>query len=163
MSISPGKAAVFGGGLIAGVMVLIFRSTLVSPDVDLSALVATIFSVLAGFLTVALNMIAITRPEAFKSRASQSRYSTEMTRRVRRHNWLFYAYIIILVLVFYAELLMKTLPNIAGIFEALYLGLSAASLIWSLSIPGTIMQLHNESELLRVRIAENEEARRAQP
>lgn len=158
MKISPRKALLFGTGLLTGLALIFFHGRMVHPDTNLSSLVATIFSVLAGFLTVALNMVTVTRPEAFKSKASRRQYTTEMTRKIRFQNWLLYSYLFVLIFVFYAELLTKTFPTISGIFEVLYLGLSAASLIWSLSLPGTLMQLQNDSALLLANIADNEES-----
>lgn len=114
-------------------------------DLELSSLVATIFSVLAGFLSVALNLVVIARPVSFKSKKSQRDYTKLIARRLRRHNWLFFSYITILCCVFFAEVSKRTYPMTGNWFETLYLGLSASALIWSFMVPSTIAQIHDEA------------------
>ena len=139
-------------GLFVGCVVFLLKTTLLSPESNLSGLVATIFSVLAGFLAVALNLIVVSQPTAFKSVLSRRRYLRLVGRRMRIHNWLFYCYVSILIFVFYSEMLLLKWPYAAHLLESLYLSLASASLIWSLGIPATIARLQVEHSEITARV-----------
>ena len=148
------KIGLLVAGAFAGVVVFAFKTKILAPDANLANLVGTIFSILAGLLAVALNLVVVSKPTAFKSKLSQRRYLEVMGRRLRRHNWLFYCYFLVLIFVFYSELFQKTWPLGSKFFESLYLSLAAASLIWSFSIPTTITQIQNENARLADKVSE---------
>lgn len=148
MQIDLQKSAVMAAGLIAGASVFIFKTNILAPDANLSNLVATIFSVLAGFLAVALNLVVLSAPPAFKSRVSQRRYFSVLGRRLRRHNWLFYSYLVVLISVFLSQLFLSTWNDVSKFFESIYLSVAAASLIWSFSIPSSIANIQSENARL---------------
>lgn len=114
----------------------------------LSILIVTIFSIMAGFLSVALNMILVSSPVRFRSPKSRKLYQQHVRGRVMRHSLLFYCYLVILFTVFVSELVAPVYPGLGHGLEIMYVGFSAAALFWSFSIPRTIAKLHEEQSQL---------------
>lgn len=145
MNLDVKRTGLIAVGGIAGGSVFVFNNTIACSTTDLSGLVGTIFSVLAGLLAVALNLIVMSKAPNFKSAISNRKYTKLLNRRLRRQNWLFYSYLTILVLVFFSEMTGIKHPEISKTLRSIYLGLATASLIWSFGIPAMIVNIHNEN------------------
>ena len=158
MRVDPKRLTMIGTGAALGVFVFCFKTSFLDPEKNLSALVATVFAVLAGFLSVALNAVSVERSQEFRTLSAARRYRALMRRRLQRHNALFYCYLSILLCVFFSELFLSRWHFLGRLFESLYLSLAASALVWSFSIPGTIAQLHDEATQLAKRAASNEQA-----
>jgi len=125
-------------GLVAGWV----RSRTPGNDGYVANVVVTVFAVLAGFLSVVLNMVLMTRPPVFKSKQSQTTYSDQVRSRLVRHSAIFYVYLAILISVFFSELSRVYWPGTSRLLEIAYCALSAAGLVWSLAVPATLAKLH---------------------
>ena len=136
-----------GGGVLIGLLVFIFKPQLLASNADLSELIVTIFSVLAGFLMLTISMISASQHLKLKSILSQRQYKDVFSSRLLRYKLLFYAYLLIIFFVFYSRLVVHLWPTVGDIFSRLYLGLSAAALIWSLGLPSIVETIKLE-ELL---------------
>lgn len=137
---------------IAGLAIAIaagwIRTRSSGNDGYIANLIVTLFAVLAGFLSVVLNMVLIASPLAFKSKQAQAVYARQIKRRILRHSGIFYCYLVILLLVFLSELCRPYWPGTARLLEIFYCGLAACGLLWSFAVPGTLAKLHEEQMIL---------------
>lgn len=144
MTIDGRKVALLVAGLLVGLAAGWMRSRVSGNEGYLANLIVTLFSVLAGFLSVVLNMVLMTRPPVFKSKQAQASYSNQMRGKLLRHSGIFYCYLLILFSVFIGELIRPYWPGSARLLEIIYSGLATCGLFWSFAVPGTLARLHED-------------------
>lgn len=115
-------------------------------------LVATSFSVLAGFLITVLAITADERSLCGANWRQDVVYFELIKRDLRRHRNMFYLYLTVLLLAFVGALDVRWLPSYQVALERLLLFLAAFALLWSFRIPGYLMRRH--MDLLDARIIE---------
>jgi hypothetical protein len=118
------------------------------------SVIVTAYSILAGFLVGIITMIG--DPKSLPSGSWQvARLSSEIIyRRLKRHRFLFTAYLATIALIFLSILLKKNHSDINAFVEYSYLFLAIFCFLYSLKLPSTLMQLQEE------RIEEEIKARR---
>lgn len=118
------------------------------------SVIVTAYSILAGFLVGIITMIG--DPKSLPSGSWQvARLSSEIIyRRLKRHKYLFTAYLATIALIFLSILLKKNNSDINDFVEYIYLFLAIFCFLYSLKLPSTLMQLQEE------RIEEEIRARR---
>jgi hypothetical protein len=118
------------------------------------SVIVTAYSILAGFLVGIITMIG--DPKSLPSGSWQvARLSSEIIyRRLKRHKFLFTAYLATIALIFLSILLKKNNSDINDFVEYIYLFLAIFCFLYSLKLPSTLMQLQEE------RIEEEIRARR---
>lgn len=118
------------------------------------SVIVTAYSILAGFLVGIITMIG--DPKSLPSGSWQvARLSSEIIyRRLKRHRFLFTAYLATIALIFLSILLKKNHSDINAFVEYAYLFLAIFCFLYSLKLPSTLMQLQEE------RIEEEIKARR---
>jgi hypothetical protein len=118
------------------------------------SVIVTAYSILAGFLVGIITMIG--DPKSLPSGSWQvARLSSEIIyRRLKRHRFLFTAYLATIALIFLSILLKKNHSDINSFVEYAYLFLAIFCFLYSLKLPSTLMQLQEE------RIEEEIKARR---
>lgn len=135
-------------GLVAAILAGWTRAHTPGHEGYVANLVVTVFAVLAGFLSVVLNMVLLSRPAMFKSKQAQSAYSSQVRHRLLRHSLIFYVYLAILMGVVFSELCRPLWPGTSRLLEILYCMLSAAGLVWSFAVPATLAKLHEDQIIL---------------
>lgn len=115
-------------------------------------LVATAFSVLAGFLITVLAITADDRSLRGANWRQDVVYFQLIKRDLRRHRNMFYLYLAVLLLAFVGALDVQWLPPYQIALERLLLFLAAFAMLWSFRIPGYLMRRH--MDLLDARIKE---------
>lgn len=120
------------------------------------SVIVTAYSILAGFLVGIITMIG--DPKSIPSGSWQvARLSSDIIyRRLKRHRFLFTAYLATIGLIFLSFLLKKSHSDVNDVVEYLYLFLAIFCFLYSLKLPATLMQLQEE------RIEEEIKARRRQ-
>ncbi|WP_430294694.1 hypothetical protein, partial [Pseudomonas aeruginosa] len=118
------------------------------------SVIVTAYSILAGFLVGIITMIG--DPKSLPSGSWQvARLSSEIIyRRLKRHKFLFTAYLATIALIFLSILLKKNNSEVNDFVEYIYLFLAIFCFLYSLKLPSTLMQLQEE------RIEEEIRARR---
>ncbi|WP_426729764.1 hypothetical protein [Pseudomonas aeruginosa] len=118
------------------------------------SVIVTAYSILAGFLVGIITMIG--DPKSLPSGSWQvARLSSEIIyRRLKRHKFLFTAYLATIALIFLSILLKKNNSDINDFVDYIYLFLAIFCFLYSLKLPSTLMQLQEE------RIEEEIRARR---
>ncbi|MBO7962633.1 hypothetical protein [Pseudomonas aeruginosa] len=118
------------------------------------SVIVTAYSILAGFLVGIITMIG--DPKSLPSGSWQvARLSSEIIyRRLKRHKFLFTAYLSTIALIFLSILLKKNNSDVNDFVEYIYLFLAIFCFLYSLKLPSTLMQLQEE------RIEEEIRARR---
>ncbi|EJB8399025.1 hypothetical protein MW352_000067 [Pseudomonas aeruginosa] len=118
------------------------------------SVIVTAYSILAGFLVGIITMIG--DPKSLPSGSWQvARLSGEIIyRRLKRHKFLFTAYLATIALIFLSILLKKNNSEVNDFVEYIYLFLAIFCFLYSLKLPSTLMQLQEE------RIEEEIRARR---
>ncbi|HBN8576485.1 hypothetical protein [Pseudomonas aeruginosa] len=118
------------------------------------SVIVTAYSILAGFLVGIITMIG--DPKSLPSGSWQvARLSSEIIyRRLKRHKFLFTAYLATIALIFLSILLKKNNSDVNDFVEYIYLFLAIFCFLYSLKLPSTLMQLQEE------RIEEEIRARR---
>lgn len=142
------RVGLFAAGIIVAFTCAYIRVHIPGNEGYLANLIVTVFSVLAGFLSVVLNMVLLSRPPAFKSKTAQAAYAQGIRGRLLRHSGIFYCYLLILACVFLAEMVRPQWIGCARLLEAFYCGLAGAALLWSFSVPKTLARLHEEQLVL---------------
>jgi len=109
--------------------------------------VATVFSVLAGFLITVMTLIADDR--SIRGRNSrQSVTHLELVKKdLRRHRNMFYLYLLVLALAFVGSLNLNKLSWIEwqNWCERLVLFFSSIAMLWSFQLPGYLTRRHIEA------------------
>lgn len=103
------------------------------------SLIATIFSVLAGFLVAVMALVA---DERFinKRNASIAHFESKALKaRLIRHKLLFQLYLIVMLLAFAVTLKLGLPPRVSAGLEQVMLGLSVFAFLVSFSLPSQIM------------------------
>jgi hypothetical protein len=115
---------------------------LVHDNNDARSMITDVFSILAGFLMTVLTLLIEPKPTAKIWREAASKKTT-FVNRIIRYKWLFMLYLIVLGMVFAANLLTKDVA-FAGVLlwvERIYLSLATLAFIISLTLPNQLMQL----------------------
>lgn len=144
-------AAIIATMIVAAVFAWAFQPSY-HDNANAIMLVATAFSVLAGFL---ITVLAITADERSLRGANWRQdvvYFQLIKRDLRRHRNMFYLYLAVLLLAFVGALDVHWLPSYQVVLERLLLFLAAFAMLWSFRIPGYLMRRH--MDLLDARIKE---------
>lgn len=107
-------------------------------------LVATAFSVLAGFLITVIALTADERSLRGVNWRQDVVYFQLIKRDLRRHRNMFYLYLMVLLLAFVGSLDVRWTPMCQTVLERVLLFLAAFAMLWSFRIPGYLMRRHME-------------------
>lgn len=115
---------------------------LVHENNDARSMITDVFSILAGFLMTVLTLLIEPKPTA-KIWREAAATKTTFVNRIIRYKWLFMLYLIILGMVFAANLLEKNkdLATTLIWLERVYLSFATLAFIISLTLPNQLMQL----------------------
>lgn len=155
MKVDYKRVGFAAAGAVVGLAIGFLRTRIPGAEGYIANLVVTVFAVLAGFLSVVLNMVLLAKPTVFKSKTAQAKYAQQMRGRLLRHSAIFYCYLLILCFVFCAELVRPFWPGTSRLLEVVYCGLAAAGLLWSFTVPMTLAKLHEEQMILSQDAAKN--------
>lgn len=105
--------------------------------------VVTVFSILAGFLVAILSLVG----EGVELRGSWrlaelSRKRIE--RRLKRHQWLFFCYLVTLALIFVSTLVGGLAPSVVVWIERAYLFFAVLTFLLSLWLPWALARMQRE-------------------
>lgn len=131
-----------------------FAKPLMHSNSEALSVIVTAYSILAGFLVGIITLIG--DPKSLPSGSWQiARLNSDVIyRRLKRHRFLFTAYLVTIALIFLSILLRKDHADINSIIEYAYLFLAIFCFMYSLKLPTTLMQLQE------MRIEEEIKARR---
>ncbi|MEO8644016.1 hypothetical protein [Pseudomonas sp.] len=115
---------------------------LIHESDDARSMITDVFSILAGFLMTVLTLLIEPKPTAKIWREAASKKTT-FVNRIIRYKWLFMLYLIVLGMVFTANLLDKSKDYADALvwIERIYLALATLAFIISLTLPNQLMQL----------------------
>lgn len=115
---------------------------LIHESDDARSMITDVFSILAGFLMTVLTLLIEPKPTAKIWREAASKKTT-FVNRIIRYKWLFMLYLIVLGMIFSANLLATDpeLVNPLIWLERIYLTLATLAFIVSLTLPNQLMQL----------------------
>lgn len=130
------------GGLIAFSVTLVFGELLTHKNTVALTVMATVFSVFAGFtiaITTLLGDPGGLYPGSWRIASAHRR---QVRRRLRRQAVLFYVYLLVLGLAFAAALLgnIKGDSELARWFERIALSFGAGAFVWSLALPLSVFR-----------------------
>lgn len=144
MKIDKIRTIFFFVGLLSGAMASYFKAALSLDTSQLTSVLVTLFSVMAGFLIATITFIIDEGHPEFHSRMSYKKYQKLFDRRLRRNTWMFYCYLCVLLAILLASLLRNVFPVITDGLERLYVGLGLAAMIWSFTLPSVLAQLQKD-------------------
>lgn len=158
-AVSPRKiVTIIVTGIVAAVFAWAFQPSY-HGNANAIMLVATAFSVLAGFL---ITVLAITADERSLRGANWRQdvvYFELIKRDLRRHRNMFYLYLSVLLLAFMGSLDV-TWPSACQVgLERLLLFVAAFALLWSFRLPGYLMRRHMTLLESRIKERRNKETR----
>lgn len=114
---------------------------LLHENPDANEIIVTLFSILAGFLVAIMTLVGDTSLYGDVSwRAHESMRDTVLA-RLARQQWLFYAYLLTLGLLFVGTLVKKDWAQLKATIESLYLGFAIFAFLLSLRLPSLLMKL----------------------
>jgi hypothetical protein len=142
------RVSVFTIGAGVGLITFVMKCTLLSDVSKIADLMVPIFAVLAGFLIASMTFILSSNNIRFRSKTSSDKYKNLIMRRMRRQMWTFFCYITVLLCIIFSALLRTKFPETSSILERVYLGLGVASIIWSYTLPMTLIGLQREKAYL---------------
>jgi len=131
--------------LLISAIITVLIQPLIHENKEAVDVIITVYSIMSGFL---IGIITIIGDPLFISGGSSWRYSEiariKIKSRLTQQKWLFIAYLITLVLIFFSRLVYKVLPEIVMWIEYVYVFLSVLAFIFSLTLPSTIMRIQME-------------------
>jgi len=151
VNIAWGRVAKFLACAGAGIASGYFGRDWIVNNSDAINLIATIFSVLAGFLIAVMALIADERAIAMKGRRFAHFEGKNIRARLVRHKHLFQLYLVIMLLAFLVTLKLGIPARVSDLMHQTMLGLSVMAFLLSFSLPSQIM-----SEYLR-KLAETDQ------
>lgn len=119
-----------------------YGQPLVHENNDARSMITDVFSILAGFLMTVLTLLIEPKPTAKIWREAAAKKTT-FVNRIIRYKWLFMLYLLVLGLVFAANLLGKSSESgdLVVWIERAYLALAILAFIVSLTLPNQLMRL----------------------
>jgi hypothetical protein len=120
-------------------------------------IIVTVFSILAGFLVAIIAVVgdpALLPPGNWRV-AEQER--KKLDRRLTRHKALFMSYLITLGLIFLSLLAAKSIPSLGYWLERIFLFLGSLAFLYSLKLPGALIETQRERINLIIDQRRNEE------
>ena len=126
--------ACVASGLIAA---LLGKDWIVGNN-DAVSLIATIFSVLAGFLVAVMALIADDRFVRYRGNRFLHFDSKNVRSRLIRHKLLFQLYLVIMLLAFIVTLKLGIPTKASDVLHQVMLGLSVSAFLLSFSLPSQI-------------------------
>lgn len=123
----------------AGIAAAYFGRDWIVGNSDAVSLIATIFSVLAGFLVAVMALVADDRMISKRSLRAAHFEAKNIKARLIRHKLLFQLYLVVMLLAFAITLKLGLPTNISSILERAMLGLSVFAFLVSFSLPTQIM------------------------
>ena len=109
---------------------------------DAATILATVLSILAGFLIAVMTIVADDRSLRGKNWRQDTYYLETIQRQLLRHKFMFNLYLIVLVLIFLASLDLPWEPHYQAWTERVLLGLAVFSLSLSFRLPGEVTTRH---------------------
>lgn len=101
-------------------------------------LIATIFSVLAGFLIAVMALVADDRMIATKTARARYMHSQVIRTKLTRHKLLFQLYLVVMLLAFAVTLKLGLPERIGDAMQCVMLGLATFAFLISFSLPSQI-------------------------
>ena len=101
-------------------------------------LIATIFSVLAGFLIAVMALVADDRMIATKTARARYMQSQVIRTKLTRHKLLFQLYLVVMLLAFAVTLKLGLPARIGDAMQCIMLGLATFAFLISFSLPSQI-------------------------
>lgn len=132
-----------------------YGQPLIHGNSGATGVIVNVFSILAGFLVTIMTLLG--EPSLFRGRTwrADAVRRSNVYRRLTRHKWLFIAYLLVLGLIFVAQLIGDSHPGHTSVvwLERVYLSIAALAFILSLILPSRLMslQLSRFDELMESR------------
>ncbi len=117
---------------------------LIHGNKDAIEVIVTVYSILAGFLVAIITILgdpALLPPGSWRAAELERE---RLIRRIRRHKWLFIAYLVTLGLVFVSLLASKAKPEYCKYLEYGFLFLATFSFALSLRLPSALVKAQIE-------------------
>ncbi len=120
---------------------------------DAATILATVLSILAGFLIAVMAIVADERSLRGKNWRQDTYYLGEVKRQLLRHRLMFHLYLAVLVLIFLGSLGISWDPSVRWAVEWAVMFLGVFALLLSFRLPGelTTRQLTQLQQLLDAR------------
>lgn len=142
MNIDWRRVFFFLGAMIVSLWFGWHGQPMIHDSPDARSMIKDVFSILAGFLMTVLTLLIEPKPTAKIWREAASKKTT-FVNKIVRYKWLFMLYLIVLGMVFIANLLEKGkgYADVLIWVERIYLSLTILAFIISLTLPSQLMQL----------------------
>lgn len=121
-----------------------FAKPLMASNTEALNVIVTAYSILAGFLVGIITMIGDPKSLPTGSWQVARLGSATVYARLKRHRFLFTAYLFTIALIFVSFLIKKDYSKANSVVEYGYLFLAVFCFIYSLKLPSTLMQLQHE-------------------
>ncbi|MBL8575110.1 MAG: hypothetical protein JNM13_15655 [Hyphomicrobiaceae bacterium] len=118
-----------------------FAPDLLSDETKAPELIATVFSILAGFLVAIMTILGNVD---LGGQQDGKPALGEIRNRLKRQKWLFYLYLITLGLVVTNDFIGKRHPAVKAHIERLYIGFAITCFVISFRLPGTFIDLQEQ-------------------
>lgn len=122
-----------------------FGQPLIHTHPEAVELLVTIFSILAGFLLAIISIIGESSGRLPGSWRVAKAERDEARRKLRRHKYLFFIYLITLAIIFVSYLLKDTGGALLVWIERIYVFLGVFGFALSLTLPEALMRLQEDN------------------
>jgi hypothetical protein len=142
--LSRRKVASLITALIASLLVARYCQPLIHGNEAAINIIVTVFSILAGFLVAIIAVVgdpALLPPGNWRVAELERE---KLDRRLTRHKALFMSYLITLGLVFLSLLAAKSVPSLGHWLERIFLFLGTLAFLYSLKLPGALIETQRE-------------------
>lgn len=125
--------------------------------------IVTVFSILAGFLVAIIALVGDLALLPHGTWRLLELNRAQLARRLVRHKWLFFGYLLTLGSIFLSLLLGAEYPNLAVWLERAYLFLATFTFVLSMGLPWALTKLQEERIDALIRSRRREEGIREHP
>lgn len=141
------KLLAAGGGIVGS----IWGQHLIHDNEQAISIIATVFSILAGFLVAIMAIMGDPGGSAEKSWRALELSRNNIFNQLVRQKWMFTLYLATLGLILISSLLDDKYPSLVVWIEHVYLGTAITAFILSLRLPATLMniQLSRHEEMIK--------------
>lgn len=125
---------------VTGLGAALFGHSLIDDNDNATAVIVTVFSILAGFLIAIMSLLGdqSVLPGTWRIAEYQRK---ALRAKLVRQKWLFYIYLLTLVVIFIAALSRPHWPVATDWLERVYFGLATTGFLLSFRLPSTLMEV----------------------
>jgi hypothetical protein len=148
--IAPKKVALLIVVLAISFLVAQYCQPLIHGNEAAINIIVTVFSILAGFLVAIIAIVgdpALLPPGSWRVAELERE---KLDRRLTRHKALFMSYLITLGLIFLSLLAAKSIPSLSYWLERIFLFLGTLAFLYSLKLPGALIETQRERITLMI-------------